>query len=48
MECYEAGLKRDPEDKFCKEGVEKTQAAIYMGSNSQDQEERAKRAMADP
>jgi stress-induced-phosphoprotein 1 len=48
LESYEAGLKRDPEDKFCKEGVEKTQAAIYMGSNSQDQEERAKRAMADP
>ena len=48
LESYEAGLKRDPEDKFCKEGAEKTQAAIYMGSNSQDQEQRAKRAMADP
>lgn len=34
---YETGLKRDPEDKFCKEGVEKTQAAIYMGSSEQDQ-----------
>jgi hypothetical protein len=31
-------LKRDPEDKFCKEGVEKTQMAIYSGNSAQDQE----------
>jgi hypothetical protein len=28
--------------------LEKTQTAIYMGSNEEDQQERAKRAMADP
>ena len=29
--------------------MQKTQAAIYMGSNTQeDQEERARKAMADP
>ena len=49
LECYDTGLKKDPSDKFCQEGVQKTQAAIYMGSNTdEDQEQRAKRAMADP
>lgn len=49
LECYEIGLKKDPTNHFCQEGIQKTQAAIYMGSNSnEDQEERAKRSMADP
>ena len=50
LECYEIGLKKDPSNNFCKEGIQKTQTAIYMGSNSsnEDQEQRAKRAMADP
>lgn len=48
LETYEAGLKRDPSDNFCKEGVQKTQASIYMGSNQEDQQERARKAMADP
>ena len=41
-------MKKDPSDKFCQEGVQKTQAAIYMGNSDEDQETRAKRAMADP
>ena len=48
LEMYEAGLKKDPEDKFCKEGLEKTQQAIYFSNSQEDQEERAKKAMADP
>ena len=49
LETYEAGLKKDPNDKFCQEGLQKTQMSIYAGSNTQeDQEQRAKRAMADP
>ena len=35
LESYEAGLKKDSNDKFCQEGIQKTQAAIYMGSNTQ-------------
>jgi stress-induced-phosphoprotein 1 len=48
LEMYEAGLKRDPNDKLCQEGVQKTQTAIYMNANEGDQQERARRAMADP
>lgn len=48
LESYEAGLKHDPNDKFCKEGIEKTQQAIYLTNSQEDQEERAKKAMADP
>jgi stress-induced-phosphoprotein 1 len=45
---YESGLKHDANDKFCKEGIEKTQQAIYLTNSQEDQEERAKKAMADP
>jgi stress-induced-phosphoprotein 1 len=48
LEVYELGLKKDPNDKFCKEGLEKTQQAIYVNNSQEDQEVRAKRAMADP
>lgn len=48
LEVYEAGLKKDPNDKLCEEGVRKTQSAIYMNANEGDQQERARRAMADP
>lgn len=48
LESYETGLKKDPEDKFCQEGITKTQTAIYMSNNEGDQQERARRAMADP
>ena len=48
LESYEAGLKKDPNDHFCKEGIEKTQQAIYLTNSQEDQEVRAKRAMADP
>lgn len=48
LSTYEQGLKLDPNDKFCKEGIEKTQQAIYLTNSQEDQEERAKKAMADP
>ena len=49
LECYEKGLKIDPNNEICKAGIAKTQQHIYMGDNSQeDQQERARRAMADP
>jgi stress-induced-phosphoprotein 1 len=48
LSSYEAGLKLDPNDNFCKEGIEKTQQAIYLTNSQEDQEVRAKRAMADP
>jgi len=48
LEVYELGLKKDPNDKFCKDGLEKTQQAIYVNNSQEDQEVRAKRAMADP
>lgn len=48
LETYEQGLKIDPNDNFCKEGLTKTQNAIYMSNSQEDQEERARKAMADP
>lgn len=33
LESYEAGLKFDPNDKFCREGLEKTQQAIYFNNS---------------
>lgn len=48
LEVYEQGLKKDPNDKFCRDGLDKTQLAIYSSNSQEDQEARAKRAMADP
>ena len=48
LEVYEQGLKKDPENVLCKEGLQKTQQAIYMSNSQEDQEQRAKRAMSDP
>ena len=47
---FEKGLKLDPENAECKEGLQKVMMDIYMGSSAskEDQEERAKRAMQDP
>ena len=41
------GLKYEPENELCKEGVQKTKVAIYSSNNETDAEERAKHAMAD-
>lgn len=44
-------MKKDPENELCKQGIQKTQAAIYSSNanaSNEDQEQRAKRAMADP
>ena len=49
LECFEKGLKLDPNNEFCKAGIQKTQQLIYAGGNNEeDQQERARRAMADP
>ena len=48
LETYEAGLKKFPEDNQCREGIQKTQTAIYSANSEGDQEERARKAMADP
>lgn len=48
LEIYEAGLKIDPENELCKQGIIKTQQAIYSSSSQEDQEARARRAMSDP
>jgi stress-induced-phosphoprotein 1 len=48
IETYELGLKKDPTDNFCRQGVEKTQTAIVMGSSQEEQQQRAQRAMSDP
>jgi len=48
LQCYEHGLKIDPNNVFCKQGIEKTQQSIYSGGSQEEQEERAKHAMADP
>lgn len=33
---------------MCKQGIQKTQMAIFTSNNQDDQEQRAKRAMQDP
>lgn len=48
LEAFETGLKKDPNDQFCKQGIDKTQAAIYSSNSNEDQQERARKAMADP
>lgn len=48
LESYEAGLKLEGNNLACKQGIEKTQAAIYANNSAEDQEIRAKKAMADP
>ena len=48
MEVFEEGLKKDPENELCKQGIKKTQHAIYISNSQEDQETRAKRAMNDP
>lgn len=48
LQAYEDGLKKEPENELCKIGMNKTQQAIYMSNSQEDQEQRAKRAMADP
>ena len=41
-------MKRDENDENCKQGIQKTQMAIYSGNSDEDQKMRAQRAMADP
>jgi stress-induced-phosphoprotein 1 len=51
LETYEAGLKIDSANELCKEGLMKTQRAIYTSGSATTEEEkmeRAKRGMADP
>ena len=37
LEAYEAGLKKDPENVICKQGIQKTQSAIYTSNSQEDQ-----------
>ena len=48
LDAYERGLKKDPENELCKQGIQKTQQQIYLSNSQEDQETRAKRAMMDP
>lgn len=49
LETFETGFKLDSNDQLCKNGVAKTQQAIYSsGDNKEDQQARAQRAMQDP
>jgi stress-induced-phosphoprotein 1 len=47
LDSYGEGLKIDPNDQTCKEGMTKTQYAINSGAGGNDKE-RAARGMADP
>jgi len=50
LDSFDKGLKLDPENKDCKEGKQKTMAAIQMGAYGGDKpdEERLRHAAADP
>lgn len=49
LDIYEKGLKLQPDNQELKDLISKTRAAAYNGGGDQeDQEERAKHAMADP
>lgn len=48
LSTYELGLKKNPECELCKQGIQKTQTAIYASNSEEDQQARAQRAMADP
>lgn len=49
MECFERGLKEDPNDAEAKEGLERTNMNImYSNEDDETAKERAKRAMSDP
>lgn len=51
LDCFEKGLKLEPDNKDCIEGRMKTLSAIQMGAYGGDQqsdEERLKHAAADP
>lgn len=38
LETYEKGLKLEPENKICTEGISKTRNAIFNSSNEADSE----------
>lgn len=49
MEAYEAGLKIDPANAECLEGIERTRAKIFdMAHSGEKDEEASRRAMSDP
>lgn len=48
LDAYQQALKLDENSAEAKDGVERTIVAINMGSNDEDQQARAQRAMADP
>jgi len=49
LESYKKGLEHDQENKECKDGLIKTQSAIYQSNESpEEQQKRAEQAMKDP
>ena len=52
LDCFDKGLKIDPESKDCKEGKARTLSAIQMGAYSgvdkEGDQERLRHAAADP
>lgn len=50
LECFEKGIKLEPDNRDCNEGRTKTMQTISMQAHSGGghDEERVKRAMADP
>ena len=50
LDSFDKGLKLDPENKDCRDGKQKTMAAIQMGAYGGDKpdEERLRHAAADP
>ena len=50
LDCFDKGLKLDPESKDCREGKQKTQNAIQSSAYSSDKpdEDRIRHAAADP
>jgi hypothetical protein len=37
LQTYELGLQKDPNDENCKQGIAKTQNAIYTSNTQEDQ-----------
>ena len=52
LDCFDKGLKIDPENKDCREGKQRTMMAIqssqYAGVDKASDEERLRHAAADP
>lgn len=48
LKAFEEGLKLDPENQECKEGLYKTRQLISSSAHSKGDDEQVRHAMADP